>query len=127
MVKVTTKQSNNIDKPVKNLSKVTKKQREKKENKSDRMAEMVIDAFERWPNEEGITLRGIKKHIATTFYVEMTKANQTIIKKFLGKEFREGRLSMTNDDGDKLNYAKRFVMVGPEVMQFSDSDTEQEE
>lgn len=105
-------QSTTTEKPAKNLSKVAKKPRVKKETMSDLVAQMVTDAFNKSENPQGITLIGIRNYMAKTFNLEMSKSTKTLIKKFIGKEFRQGRIVMTNKaDSSKIDYTKRFDMI----------------
>lgn len=111
MAKEKKEQSTKTEKPTKNLSKVAKKPRVKKETMSDLVATMVTEAFNKSNNSQGITLTAIKNYMAKTFDLEMSKPTQTLIKKFIGKEFRLGRIEMTNDRSKNIDYTKRFVMV----------------
>ncbi|KAJ6640895.1 hypothetical protein Bhyg_05828 [Pseudolycoriella hygida] len=88
--------------------------------KSSFIAAMVVSALriagDDVPGKEGVTLAKIKSFISETYNLEMTKPNITIIKKFLNREFQSGRIVMTNYDGDRINYTKRFSVNEAAVM-----------
>jgi len=74
------------------------------------MSEMVPKALQKLTNVDGVSLAAIRKFISTNYSVKMDKENQTSMKQFIGKAFKERQINMTNHDGD-LNYTKRFEWV----------------
>lgn len=76
--------------------------------KNPAVAEMVTNALNTLKNRQGVPLAGIKKFIAKTYGLEMTKARQTLIRKAMAAEFTEGRIRMTNDEKETIDFSKRF-------------------
>lgn len=109
------KKSASVKKPASKLSTVMKASGQKKETKTVQFGKMVADAFDRLKTKEGLSLRAIYDHISSTFGIEMDKNNHTMVKKIIGKGFREGRIAMTNHDSTKIDYTKRFEMVNLEM------------
>lgn len=104
------------EQPIKNVQKASsrvpvKPKKAQANTLSVSMATMVINAFENIKVRGGIPLAAIRNYISDIYKVEMTKSRQTKIKKFIQNEFLEGRIKMTNHDGDVINYTKRFRMI----------------
>lgn len=118
MSKVKNDESAKSGKSSNNLSKVTKKP--KKGTVTDRMVRMIRHSFDNLFDDKGLSLAKIRNFIANNFEVEMTTTYyKTIFKKAIHNEFKNGRIVMTNDTGDKINYSKRFEMV-------TDADAEED-
>lgn len=72
---------------------------------------MTTMAFTSLKDRKGNSLASIRNYIATEYKRVISKALQGHIKKFIAKEFEEGRIRMTNSDEETINFAKRFALV----------------
>lgn len=72
---------------------------------------MITNAIEKLNNRKGSTLSAIRNFIVREYSREMNKTLQNHIKKFLAKEFEEGRIRMVNSDNEAINYKMRFSMT----------------
>lgn len=61
-------------------------------------------------SRKGYSLAAIRQQIITMYDMQPTKVVQINIRKGLEKEFKEGRVRMTNAEGDKLLFNKRFAL-----------------
>lgn len=83
-----------------------------KAKNSPTVAEMVLHAFINLKSDrKGHSVSAIRNHMKNHFKYDVTKRTNTIIRKFLAQEFSEGRIRMTNDEGDNILYNKRFALV----------------
>lgn len=74
-------------------------------------AEMVAEALITLKNRKGVTLQAIRKYLTNEYNCILTTQIGQLIKKYLGDEFEAGRLQMTNDESDTINYKRRFKVV----------------
>lgn len=84
---------------------------EPKKPKHPPIAEMVNKAFSTLKDRKGNTMASIRKYITTEYQRELNKALLGHIKKYMTKEFEDGRIRMTNSDADTINFSMRFALV----------------
>lgn len=96
----------------------TKLQKVEKTKQRDIDAAVIIESLKALNNSDsnlekgqGFALVTIRTHISKTLGTKMGKARQMLIKETIEAEFRGGRIIMTNDDGEKINFRKRFDLV----------------
>ncbi|KAG4071860.1 hypothetical protein HA402_006021 [Bradysia odoriphaga] len=106
-------------KSTKNAKKATKPADKPKARDID--AKMIIDTLNALKsaaadveNGRGFALVTIKKYITTTHGIKMGKERQASIKSVMEDEFVKGHIKMTNHDGDKINFLKRFDLPSDE-------------
>jgi hypothetical protein len=90
---------------IKKASKATKKVTK---SAHESTAQLVANALTKLKKRGGISMSAIYKHIAAETESENTKQRRNLVKRFMTKEFSEGRIVMVNDDGDEIKFNKRF-------------------
>lgn len=102
----------NNDKPA------AKQKVEKPKRRRDVDAAMIIETIKELKSDledgKGCSLASIRNHISREYGLRMGKERQTKIKDIIEEEFIEGRINMTNHDGHKINFLKRFDVVEEE-------------
>lgn len=80
-------------------------------SRSPSIPDMTINALSTLKDRKGHTLAAIRNFISTQHNRVVNKTFQGHIRKFIEKEFLEGRIRMTNSDGEQINFSKRFALA----------------
>lgn len=117
-----TKDNAGAGNPPKNLKAISKR-------KKEITGKLLIQALNRMPAKNhadglgGHSLAAIRRYLWDEHNLNMNfyGGHQALLKKVIGREFRRGRIDMTNHNGD-LNFKKRFTVSAEVDENEMDSD-----